>query len=116
MIGCVLDASGPISPEVSSYLHRGAVEMIQRGESTRKLKGKVCEGTLSTEWQSAILGSFAGLKFTAEIECEQGHRSITFIVRTMDELEGWSYAPPGMLEEIARQEAMEERPHRSRLN
>src|SRR3989338_6627648 len=75
-----LTTSTAISEESREDLVYHATGMYLRKEGEREVKGGDYEGIVSTVWKYDVLGSFAGVRFDAELQTEEGKAHLRFLV------------------------------------
>ncbi len=77
---CLMTRNLSLTPSVRMDLVNTAKQMFQAGRTTQKIKCPNVEGRLQTKWEEACLGTFAGIKFQADLETDLGRGKMEFIV------------------------------------
>ncbi len=87
-----LSTSTDISEESREELFYHATRMYLGKESERSVKGADYEGTVSTIWKYDVLGSFAGVRFDADLETGKGRANLRFLVSEQTDGRGTAYS------------------------
>ena len=80
---CLMVQRVSLNDRMRNVLLAAAIEMLRRqgekGAGRRSVKDDDIEGVVSTRFQFACLGSFAGIEFLAEVETDFGKGKVKFI-------------------------------------
>ena len=87
-----LTTSTAISEESREELFYHATGMYLRKEGEREVKEGDYEGMVSTIWKYDVLGSFAGVRFDADLETEKGKIKLRFLVSEQTGGRGIAYS------------------------
>lgn len=77
---CLMSRNISLTDEIRAELVNAAQRMTQKGRDLERIKRKEVEGHLRSDWKTLCFGSFAGIKFEAEIETELGKGNVVFLV------------------------------------
>ena len=77
---CVMVRGIPLTEISRDALLVAAILMIGSSERHRRFRNDEVEGVLTTKFEDAVLGTFVGKKFFADIETEHGQSRVVFIV------------------------------------
>jgi hypothetical protein len=88
MIQCFIQNGPPLSQFASEALYQTACRMIRLDKSKQTVYHDDCMGTVTTKWQTAILGGSAGFVFVAQIKDENGHHEVHYLVNADEEKMG----------------------------
>lgn len=72
-------------------LVREATEMYLDKEEERRVRFGGYEGILCTRWKYDVLGSFAGVRFDADVDTEDGRAHLRFLVSELTAGQGLAY-------------------------
>src|SRR3989338_4219105 len=86
-IWCVM-VSRSIPWYISDQLYEAARKMAKEGLTTFDLKSDVCEGRVTTEYESMMLVYASGFGFHATVEWEVYKAKVTYIICSKDLLPG----------------------------
>lgn len=77
---CLMVAGVSLTEDLREGLYQAARFLAQNGETAVPLMLDDCEGRLTTAFQTACLGSLAGIKFEAVLKTAAGTGNATFII------------------------------------
>jgi len=74
---------------ICSVLLVNGASMLREGEDTRRIKGRMYDGTVETKHESFCLGTLAGIIFDAEVHTPKGKIDVSFLINEnkLDEYE-----------------------------
>ena len=84
-IVCVMQTGKPIMESIGEELFQTAQAMLASGKRRQQLRILNAEGMITTDFREAILGAFAGVLFTAEVDTIAGSAKITYLVTALSE-------------------------------
>jgi hypothetical protein len=76
----VLFSSFPMEQGLALALHRVALDLYQRGQTTGAVDHQLAHGTITNMNHDAAIGSITGPTFEAELETERGQGQVRFIL------------------------------------
>ncbi len=77
---CLMASNINFTEEIRMRLVNIAREMAQLKKNNKRIKEDGLEGHVRTDWTTTCLGSFAGIKFQAELDTELGTGKVAFLV------------------------------------
>ncbi len=80
-IHCLMVSGIGLSGADRTLLFHTAHTMFRSNRNKHSVKTKSMEGTISTNWECAQLGSTTGIKFSAHLSTEKGSSVVEYIVR-----------------------------------
>jgi hypothetical protein len=84
MIECLTFSGLPLTQAVLDLLFYTGWGMYSEGKQVAQIRQDNCEGRITSDFAYATLGSFFGIRFTADIEVEAGKTHVEFLIRSCD--------------------------------
>src|SRR3989338_8501392 len=81
---CLMVAGVALTDQIRNQLVDAARTMILNGDRGYRIVSDDFVGEVQTDMKTVLLGSIAGLLFTAEIQSVKGHVEVSYLVRPQD--------------------------------
>ena len=84
MISCLVTSKVSLTDDMRYTLYRTAFEMYANKIPERKVRMAGLRATIKTDGKHGVMGTIAGIVFTATVDTDQGEGLVTYIVRGRD--------------------------------
>ncbi|MBP7992746.1 MAG: hypothetical protein KAZ30_03795 [Candidatus Magasanikbacteria bacterium] len=84
MINCLVSSKVSLTDDMRYTLYRNAFEMYRDKIAERKVRTPGFRATLKTDGKHGVMGTIAGVVFSAKVDTDRGEGLVTFIVRGRD--------------------------------
>lgn len=84
MINCLVCTKVSLTDDMRYTLYRTAFEMCASKIAERKVRASGFRATVKTDGQRGIMGTIAGIVFSATVDTDRGEGLVTYIVRERD--------------------------------